>query len=109
MNQVYLEVRVIEVKPLRLTPAGIPVQELIVEHCSEVVEAGHLRKVEFVLSARAIGHITQLLQNLTIGTVMKVEGFLAASRKHSTKLVLHLQKVQIPDVSGSTQMIEMAK
>lgn len=96
LNQVCLQARVIEVKPLRFTPAGIPIQELMLEHCSEALEAGHSRKVEFVIAACAIGEVSQSLQNMVIGTEIRVEGFLALARKNSSRLVLHIQRVQIP-------------
>lgn len=105
MNHVYLQVRVVEMKPLRFTPAGIPVQELILEHCSQVMEAGHLRRVEFILSACAIGGLAQQLQQAVVGGELRVEGFLAAARKNSTKLVLHLHKVEFPAVDGSSTVV----
>ena len=94
MNLVYLQACVVELKPLRYTPAGIPVQELTLEYCSEVLEAGHTRKVEFVLSACAIGQLAMPISQLSLGVMIRVEGFLAPARKSSNKLVLHIQSVQ---------------
>ncbi len=101
MNQTYLQVRVVEIKPLRFTPAGIPVQELILEYCGEVIEAGYTRKVEFVIAGCAIGGIANQLQEVGLGTVIRVEGFLAPARKNSSKLVLHIQAVQFPRTPSS--------
>lgn len=105
MNQVFLQGRVLELKALRFTPAGIPVQELLLEHCSESVEAGHTRKVEFVICAYAIGDIAKQLQQAIVGGEIRVEGFLAPVRKNSTKLVLHLQKVQFPTVGVASRVV----
>ncbi len=96
MNHLYLQVRVVEIKTMRFTPAGIPVQELILEHCGDVIEAGHTRKVEFVIAACAIGEVANLIKDVVLGSVIRVEGFLAAARKNSSKLVLHIQAVQFP-------------
>lgn len=101
MNHIYLQVRVVEVKPLRFTPAGIPVQELMLEHCGEAIEAGHQRNIEFVIAGCAIGEIANQLQNVVLGAVIRVEGFLAAARKNSTKLVLHIQAVQFSQMQSS--------
>jgi len=85
---------VIEVKPLRFTPAGIPVQELLLEHCGESLEAGYTRKVEFTVLAVAIGEIAQQVQQVALGTEITIQGFLSSSRKNSSKLVLHIQSAQ---------------
>ncbi|NOL49785.1 primosomal replication protein N [Pelistega europaea] len=91
MNRIFLQVRALEIKPMRFTPAGIPVQELVLEHCSEVIEAGHTRRVEFIIAACAIGPLAGQLQHLQIGDELDVEGFLTPARKNSSKLVLHIQ------------------
>lgn len=104
MNQVYLQVRVVEMKPLRFTPAGIPVQELMLEHCSQVMEAGHLRRVEFVIEACAIGDLAKQLQQVVAGNELRVEGFLVAARRHSTKLVLHLNSIEFLPTSVSSMV-----
>lgn len=94
MNRLSLRARVIEVKPLRYTPAGIPVQELLLEHCGESLEAGYTRKVEFTVPAVAIGEMATQVQQVALGTEVTIQGFLSASRKNSSKLVLHIQTVQ---------------
>lgn len=93
MNLVSIQARIIDAKPLRYTLAGIPVQEIVLGHCSDIIEAGHTRKVECVLSARAIGDVAKQLQNSQIGTELRAEGFLANARKNSTKVVLHIQTI----------------
>ncbi len=93
MNQVYLQARVVELQSIRHTPAGLPVLDLMLAHSAEVIEAAHRRRVEFTIMARALGPQATQLQAIAIGTELRVEGFLAPTRKNSTKLVLHIQAV----------------
>lgn len=99
MNILELSARVLECEPLRHTPAGVPALEMLLAHESEVIEAGHPRRVELTISAVAIGDLAQLLAGTPLGTELHVQGFLAAARKDSVKVRLHLQRVR--RVSGS--------
>lgn len=65
---------------------------MMLSHESEVIEAGHMRRVEMVLSAVALGDIALLLADTPLGTSLSVEGFLAPTRKGSSKLVVHIQQ-----------------
>jgi len=99
MNLVQLDARVIEREPLRHTPAGVPAIEMLLGHESEVVEAGHPRRVELTVSAVALGDLAMLLADVPLGTELRVEGFLAPARKDSVKLKLHMQRAG--RISGS--------
>jgi primosomal replication protein N len=92
VNQVVLTAVALEVKPLRYTPAGLPAIEMVLNHESEVLEAGAMRRVEMVLPAIALGDIALLLADTPMGAPLSIEGFLAPSRKGSNKLVLHIQR-----------------
>ncbi|GAA4335613.1 primosomal replication protein N [Pigmentiphaga soli] len=92
MNQVRLTAQAVECRPLRFTPAGVPVLELVLAHESEVVEAGKLRRVEMALAAVAVGELARTLERTALGRRMRFEGFLAPSRKGSTRLRLHIQQ-----------------
>ena len=96
MNQVYLQARVVEIQAIRHTPAGLPVLDLVLEHSADVIEAAHQRRVEFTIIARALGPQATQLQAIALGTELRVEGFLAPTRKSSTKLVLHIQAASLP-------------
>lgn len=96
MNQVYLQARVIDIQNIRHTPAGLPVLDLVLEHSADVIEAAHQRRVEFTIIARALGPQATQLQAIALGTELRVEGFLAPTRKNSTKLVLHIQAASLP-------------
>ena len=99
MNQLELSARVLECAPLRYTPAGAPVLEMVLEHAAQVMQAGHARQVAFTISALALGDLALLLANTALGTALHVVGFLAPLRKGSAKLTLHLQQVR--KISGS--------
>lgn len=92
MNQVSLTATALEVKPLRYTPAGLPAIEMILNHESEVLEAGVVRRIEMVLSAVALGDVALLLADTPMGAALSIRGFLAPTRKNSGKLVLHIQQ-----------------
>lgn len=94
MNHIVLSAVVLEVKPLRYTPAGQAALELIVEHESQVTEAGHPRRVSLVMPAVALGDTALLLADVTLGSPLLLKGFLAPARKGSGKLVLHVQHVE---------------
>lgn len=92
MNRVQITAAVIECQPLRYTPAGLPVLEMLLQHESEVVEAGRPRKVEMTVQAVAMGDLARMLAGKAMGNAWRMEGFLAPTRKGSNRLRLHLQQ-----------------
>ena len=92
MNKVELVARVLEREPLRYTPAGIPAIEMLLEHESEVIEAGQARKLAFTVDAVALGDLAMLLADTPLGAELRIEGCLAPTRKGSVKLKLHMQR-----------------
>lgn len=92
MNRVELSGRVLECEPLRHTPAGLPVLEMVLEHASEVVEAGMPRRVELTLAAVALGDLARMLEGTALGSLLQVQGFLAPTRKGSSRMKLHMQQ-----------------
>ena len=94
MNRLELSARVLECEPLRHTPAGVPVLEMVLAHESEIVEAGLPRRVELTIGAVALGDLARMLVHTALGTELQVEGFLAPVRKDSVKIKLHMQRVR---------------
>lgn len=96
-----------EIKALRYTPAGVPVIEMVLAHESDVREAGQMRRVEMEIPAVALGEMALLLIDTPLGCRLEVEGFLAALRKGSPRLVLHIQQASrlgmSPGSSGSLE------
>lgn len=94
MNQLALTATVLELEPLRYTPAGVPAIEMQLEHESEVVQAGMQRRISMVVPAVALGDIALLLTDTPLGASLEIEGFIAPTRKGSNKLVVHIQQAK---------------
>ncbi|MGB6105161.1 MAG: primosomal replication protein N [Pusillimonas sp.] len=105
MNQLVLTATAIEVKPLRYTPAGLPAVEITLSHESEVQEAGHMRRIELVLPAVALGDIALLLADTPLGAFLSIQGFIAPSRKGSNKVVLHIQQADRVFAGGASAVV----
>lgn len=97
MNNLALSGIVIGLEPIRYTPAGLPLLNFVLQHASDVYEAGYQRKVECEINAIAIGNIaTELIKsNIQIGDNIKVKGFLAKRSAKSMQLVLHIEQFHI--------------
>jgi primosomal replication protein N len=75
-----LSVQLLERGAVRSTPAGVAALDLVLAHASQVVEAGHPRKVALELRGVALGEIVRPLAQLAIGSDFEAAGFLAAQR-----------------------------
>lgn len=93
MNRTELIACIAEQAALRYTPAGLPALDLILEHASEVQEAGQMRKVQLKLRALAIGSLAERLAKQAVGSVWKFQGFLVTPRQGKS-VVLHIQEFQ---------------
>ena len=93
MNRTELTACIAEQSALRYTPAGLPALDLILEHASEVQEAGQMRKVQLKLRALAIGSLAERLGQQAVGSVWTFQGFLATPRQGKS-VVLHIQEFQ---------------
>lgn len=93
MNNLTLQAEVVQIEPLRYTPAGLPLLSVVLRHVSEQVEAGMKRKVECEVNAVAIGDLA--LTKLALGTQIRVTGFLAKRSLKSTQLVMHINQIAV--------------
>ena len=93
MNRTELTACVAEQAALRYTPAGLPALDLILEHASEVQEAGQIRQVQLKLRALAFGSLAERLVKQAVGSVWTFKGFLATPRQGKS-VVLHIQEFQ---------------
>ncbi|MFN5097537.1 MAG: primosomal replication protein N [Limnohabitans sp.] len=91
MNRTELTACIAEQAALRYTPAGLPALDLILEHASEMLEAGQMRKVQLKLRALAIGPLAERLVKQAVGSVWTFQGFLATPRQGKS-VVLHIQE-----------------
>jgi primosomal replication protein N len=90
VNHVELTASIAEASPLRYTPAGIPAANFILEHESEIVEAGVARQVKLTLKAVAFGALAEKTGRLTLGKAFRFTGFLINART-SKSVVFHIQ------------------
>ena len=79
-----------EREAVRFTPAGIEVFEATLHHRNRLVEAGHVRSVEFDFSAVAFGEVAGHLNALATGTTIRIKGFLAPRSMKSRSLTVHI-------------------
>jgi primosomal replication protein N len=93
VNRTELTACIAEQTALRYTPAGLPALDLILEHASEVQEAGQNRKVQLKIRALAIGSLAERLVKQAVGSVWTFNGFLATPRQGKS-VVLHIQEFQ---------------
>ncbi|MDI9232624.1 primosomal replication protein N [Limnohabitans lacus] len=93
MNRTELTACIAEQAALRYTPAGLPALDVILEHASEIQEAGLNRKVQLKIRALAIGAIAERLVKQAVGSVWTFRGFLATPRQGKS-VVLHIQEFQ---------------
>ena len=93
MNKLVLQAEVVQIEPLRYTPAGIPLLSVVLRHVSEQVEAGMKRKVECEVNAVALGDLA-LQGLLNIGAHIQATGFLAKRSLKSTQLVMHINHIE---------------
>ena len=92
VNAVRLTARIAEASPLRYTPAGIPAINLVLEHESEVVEAGVTRQVKLIVRAVAFGTLAETSAKTELGKLQMFTGFLINART-SKSIVFHIQDI----------------
>ena len=68
--------------------------EFKLRHESEQSEAGKPRKVEAEIGGIAFDAQARLLAGTKLNTGLKLQGFLAAKSKRSSKLVLHVTNIE---------------
>ena len=90
MNHVELTACIAELSALRYTPAGIPAINFILEHESEILEAGVTRQVKLTVKAVAFGTLAEQTVQLALGKAFRFTGFLINART-SKGVVLHIQ------------------
>lgn len=86
-----LQAEVVQIEPLRYTPAGIPLLSVVLRHVSDQVEAGMKRKVECEVNAVTLGDLA--LKGLEVGSHIQASGFLAKRSLKSTQLVMHINNI----------------
>ena len=93
MNRAVLSAKISEIGPLRHTPAGLPAFDLLLEHESQVIEAGQPRQVKAKAKAVAFGTVAERIAKQPLGSQWTFSGFLATPGT-GNRLVLHIQDFQ---------------
>jgi primosomal replication protein N len=94
VNRLDLQAVIVEVSPLRYTPAGLPALDLRLEHASRIDEMGQPREVKAHIRALALGTQAERLHSQALGSVWRFTGFIASPR-NSKLLVFHIQDFQL--------------
>ena len=88
---------------LRFSPAGIPALDCVLQHQSEVVEAGALRKVQVQLKAVAVGPVAEQLNRQPVGMQAQFKGFLGSANRSrpgmgsSSTVIFHIQSFALSE------------
>ncbi|HJX57141.1 MAG TPA: primosomal replication protein N [Thiobacillus sp.] len=94
MNRLVISGALIQVDPLRYSPAGVPIAEAVVLHRSSQTVATQVRQVECELTVQASGTLASQLAQLNTGTQVKLEGALNRRSVKSRQLILILNRIE---------------
>lgn len=92
-NSFHLIAYLAKIKPLRYTPAGVPVLELVLQHESWQIENGIQCKIQFELPAKILGKEAEKWQYRQDEKV-QVSGFLAQKNQKTFQPLLRIQNIQ---------------
>ena len=96
VNRFALTATLIEKQALRLTPAGIPILEVVLLHESEQQQNGMARRVTLEAVAKVTGNLARDFEKIAVGSSLKVAGFIAsAGQKQRNRLVLHIEQYEL--------------
>lgn len=94
-NTVRIAGCLVERDALRYTPARVAVVGFRVEHVSRQEEAGIERDVTCEIEASAIDALAREISAVPLGTLLILEGFMAARSTRNRKLVLHVRSIEL--------------
>lgn len=84
---------IVKNSPLRYTPAGVPVLDIVLKHESEQTENGKPCRIVLEMPAKIIGEQARYWQQRE-NVAVEVEGFLAQRSRKSFFPVLRIQNIQ---------------
>jgi primosomal replication protein N len=90
VNKLTLTASIAEISAQRYTPAGIPAIDLTLEHESELLEAGQMRKVKVSVKSIAIGPMADVMRKQPVGSAHTFSGFLGSAR-NAKGILFHIQ------------------
>ncbi len=105
-NRTIIEGRIGDIGQTRVTPAGLPITRIRLEHHSTQRDAGLDRRVSLSLTVVCSGEaLHRQLTGLAPGAAVRVGGFLAqAGYRHGSELELYAKRIEhmggdLPNVS----------
>lgn len=94
MNRLELTGELVQVDPVRYSPAGVPIAEAVIRHRSSLTADGRERQVEYDLTMQASGPFAARLASLPPGTQVAVEGALNRRSVKSRQLILIVNRIE---------------
>jgi primosomal replication protein N len=94
VNRLLISGALIQVDPVRYSPAGVPIAEAVIQHRSSQAVAMQARQVECELTIQASGPLAGQLAQLATGTRIKLEGALNRRSVNSRQLILILNRIE---------------
>jgi primosomal replication protein N len=94
VNKLGISGTLIQVDPVRYSPAGVPIAEAVILHRSSQTVATQARQVECELTVQASGTLATQLAQLTAGAQVKLEGALNRRSVKSRQLILILNRIE---------------
>jgi len=94
VNRLVISGTLIQVDPVRYSPAGVPIAEAVILHRSSQTVATQARQVECELTVQASGSLATQLAQLATGGQVKLEGALNRRSVKSRQLILILNRIE---------------
>jgi primosomal replication protein N len=94
VNRLVISGVLIQVEPVRYSPAGVPIAEAVIHHRSSQEVAAQPRQMECELTIQASGSLATQLAQLSAGTQVKMEGALNRRSVNSRQLILILNRIE---------------
>ncbi|MFP5417980.1 MAG: primosomal replication protein N [Gammaproteobacteria bacterium] len=94
MNRLVINGALIQVDPVRYSPAGVPIAEAVIHHRSTQTSGTHARHVECELTVQASGSLAGQLAQLVAGTQVELEGALNRRSVNSRQLILIVNRIE---------------
>ncbi len=94
MNRLEISGELIQLEPLRYSPAGVPIAEAVILHRSSQTIGHQARQVECELKVQASGNLAGELGKLKISDRVNLQGALSRRSLNSRQLVLILNRIE---------------
>ena len=98
INFVEVAGQLTQIDAIRYTPAGVALLSAQLAHQSVQLEAGLKRVIEQNFKCRFAGKLADQVSRLSLGSHIKVRGFLASAKRGSMSLIVHVQELEFGDL-----------